>query len=376
MSGLGMQPAETTASPVLDGGGAEAAEPLRIGEVISLTGAVSSFGVSAHHGVQLAAEETNEAGGVRGHTLEVRSLDGRGSVEGATLAMTRLIVEDGVRLILGEVESTNSIAMAKLAQERRIPMVSPASTNPKVTDGRDYVFRVCFVDAFQGFVMAKFGREHLKLQRVAVLKDPMSDYSTGLADVFTRKFTEMGGKVVAQENYARGDQDFRAQLRRILAAHPEALYVPGYYSEVAAIVIQAKELGLSIPLMGADGWDSEKLYELAGPALEGHYFSNHYSAEDPSPRSQRFIAAYKRKFGAVPDSLAALGYDAARVAIEALKRAKTLEGPSIRDAIAQTKDFPGVTGNITLDQNRNAVKPAVVVQIQEGHPKYVTTVAP
>jgi branched-chain amino acid transport system substrate-binding protein len=274
------------------------------------------------------------------------------------------------------VKSSNSIAMAKVVQPARIPMVTPTSTNPKVTEVGDYIFRVCFIDPFQGFVMAKFARENLKLNKVAVLRDLNSDYSTGLTDVFTRKFTEMGGKIVAVETFNQGDSDFRGQLTAIKRAAPDGLYVPGYYSEVGVIARQARELGLTVPIMGGDGWDSEKLFELGGSAVEGHYFSNHYSSDDPAPRVQKWVSDYKAAYGSVPDALATLAYDAAGVAIAAMKKAPDLSPTAIRDALAQTKDYPGVAGNITLDSGRNAVKPAVVLKVGKGKFEYVTTINP
>jgi branched-chain amino acid transport system substrate-binding protein len=281
-----------------------------------------------------------------------------------------------VKIILGEVASSNSLAMAPKAQEAKVPMISPSSTNPAVTEVGDFIFRVCFIDPFQGFVMAKFARENLKANKVAVLQDNKSAYSIGLTDVFTRKFTEMGGKVTGVESYSQGDTDYRAQLTAIKKAQPEAIYVPGYYSEVGVIARQARELGLKVPLLGGDGWDSEKLYELGGTAIQGSYFSNHYSPDNPDPRIQKFVSGYKAAYGGVPDALAALAYDAANVAIDALKKAPDTSGPAIRDAIAQTKNFPGIAGAITLDEKRNAVKPAVVLKVGDGKSEYVTTVNP
>ena len=360
----------------VDAGAPVAPPPLSIGEVLSVSGPEASFGISVHNGITLAIEEANRSGGVQGRRVEVRFADAKGSADEAVQAATRLIEKEHVALLLGESSSSNSIAMGAVAQAHQVPMIAPDSTNPKVTEGRDFVARVCFVDPFQGFAMAKFARENLKLQRVAVMHDPQSDYSSGLAEVFVRKFTEMGGKVVSSRTYAKGDADFRGALKEIAASRAEGLYVPGYYADVAVIARQAKELGLHLPLLGGDGWDSSRLYEVGGSAIEGGYFSNHYSPEDPSPRSQRFIAAYQKKYGALPDSLAALGYDAGRVAIESLKRARSLNGPDVRDAIAHTKEFPGVTGDITLDGNRDAMKPAVVLQIVSGKAKYVTSVSP
>jgi branched-chain amino acid transport system substrate-binding protein len=266
--------------------------------------------------------------------------------------------------------------MAPLAQAAKIPMITPSSTNPAVTEVGDYIFRVCFIDPFQGYVMAKYARESLKFSKVAILKDMKSAYSVGLTDVFERKFTELGGKVVGIESYAKGDSDFRAQLTSIRKLKAEGLYIPGYYNDVGIIARQAKELGLKVTLMGGDGWDSEKLFELGGAAVEGAYVSNHYSAEDPSPNVQNFIKKYQAKYGGVPDSLAALGYDAAQVAIEAMRRAPDLSGPALREAIAQTKDFAGVAGSITMNEKRDAVKPAVVLQVKDGKFKYISTVTP
>jgi branched-chain amino acid transport system substrate-binding protein len=270
--------------------------------------------------------------------------------------------------------------MAPIADANRVPMITPSSTNPKVTkvDGRTrpYVFRVCFIDPFQGTVMAKFARETLKLSRVAVLRDVGSDYSVGLADFFLSKFKELGGTIVDDQSYKDTDSDFRAQLTAIKAKNPDGIYVPGYYTQVGLIARQARELGLKAPLMGGDGWDSPKLFEIGGKALDGSYFSNHYSPEDPSPRIQDFVRVYKEKFKEVPDGLAATGYDAAKIAIDAMSRAPQLTGEAIRDAIAATKDYPGVTGVISIDADHNAVKPAVVLQIRDGMGRYVATVQP
>lgn len=347
-----------------------------LGEVGSLTGSEAAFGISTRNGVELALEEANAAGGVIGKKLAVRVYDDQSKPEEAASATKRLITQDKVVAVLGEVASSNSLAMAPIAQEAKVPMVSPSSTNPKVTQVGDYIFRVCFIDPFQGFVMAKYAREELKYSRVAILTDKKSAYSEGLTEVFQRKFTEMGGKISVVEAYAKGDTDFRAQLTNIKKLKVEGLYMPGYYEDVGKVAEQARELGLKVVMMGGDGWDSAKLFELGGAAVEGSFVSNHYSADDPSPRVQDFIKKYKEKYGAVPDSLAALGYDSARVVIDALKRAGTTTGPELRDAIAKTTDFPGVAGTITLDEHRNPVKPAVVLKVEGGKFKYVTTIAP
>lgn len=347
-----------------------------LGEVGSLTGSEAAFGISTRNGIELALEEANASGGVKGKKLAVRVYDDQSKPEEAAAATTRLITQDKVVAILGEVASSNSLAMAPKAQEAKVPMISPSSTNPKVTEVGDYIFRVCFIDPFQGFVMAKYAHDNLKFTKVAILTDKKSAYSEGLTEVFNKKFAEMGGKIVGIEAYSKGDTDFRAQLTNIKKLKADGLYVPGYYQDVALIAEQAKELGLKVTMMGGDGWDSDKLFELGGAAVEGSYVSNHYSAQDPSPRVQDFIKRYREKFKADPDSLAALAYDSARVTIEAMKRAPDLSGPALRAAIAETKEFPGVAGVITLDANRNPVKPAVVLKIEGGKFKYVDTVSP
>ncbi len=353
-----------------------AGDSIIIGEVGSLTGSEAAFGISTRNGIELAIDEANAAGGVKGKKLKVIVYDDQSKPEEAGSAVARLLGQDHAQIILGEVASTNSLAMAPKAQEAKVPMISPSSTNPKVTEVGDYIFRVCFIDPFQGYVMAKYAKEALKFSRVAILTDKKSAYSDGLTEVFQRKFAEMGGQIVGVEAYSKGDTDFRAQLTNIKKLKAEGLYVPGYYQDVAIIAEQARELGIKVTMMGGDGWDSAKLFELGGSAVDGSYVSNHYSADDPSPRVQEFIKSYNERYKQVPDSLAALGYDSARVAINAMQRVKELTGPALRDEIAKTKEFPGVAGTITLDDKRNPVKPAVVLKIEGGKFKYVATVNP
>lgn len=349
---------------------------LRLGEVGSLTGSEATFGTSAHRGILLAVREANEAGGVRGLPVRVIAYDDGGKPTEAAAATTKLVVQDRVHVVLGEIASSRSLAMAPIAQAHRVPMVSPASTNPGVTSGKDYVFRVCFIDPFQGTVMARFAREELGVERVAVLRDVRNDYSVGLADFFVAAFTGAGGTVVADRSYGSGDVDFKAQLTAIRGKRPEAIFVPGYYTDVGLVARQARELGIDVPLLGGDGWDSEKLLEIGGEAMEGSFYSNHYSPDDPSPRVRRFVEMYRKAYGSPPDAMAALGYDAARLALAALGRARSLRGPDVREALAAPETFPGVTGDITLDASRNAVKPAVVLEIRDGRPVYRATVEP
>lgn len=352
------------------GGGKEGAPgqgPIVIGEVGSMTGTEATFGTSSDRGIQLAVNETNAAGGIKGRQLQVIALDDEGKPEEAATAATRLISSEHVTALLGEVASTRSLFMAPKAQQAKVPMVTPSSTNEKVTQVGDYIFRACFIDPFQGYVIAKFAHDTLKLNKAAILKDVRNDYSVGLARVFAENFKKLGGQILDEESFSNGDVDFKAQLTNIKNARPEALYVPGYYTDVGLIARQAREVGLKVPLLGGDGWDSDRLYEIGGAALEGSYFSNHYSVDDPSPRIQEFVAKFKKAYGGqTPDSLAAQAYDAAGMLFDAMKRAKDLTGPSIRDALAQTKGYKGVTGDISMDQNRNPLKPAVVLKIGKG----------
>jgi len=245
-------------------------------------------------------------------------------------------------------------------------MVTPSSTNPKVTQVGDYIFRVCFTDIQQGEADAKFAAKSLKMKRAALLYDVRNDYSVGLRLVFAQKFKEFGGEIVAEQSYSEGDSDFRAQLTQLKSANPEVIYVPGYYTEVGTIARQSRDLGISAPLLGGDGWDSPRLWEIGGKALNGCYFSNHYSVDDPSPAVQKFVADYKAKYGATPDALAALGYDAAKILADAMTRANSSDGAKVRTALADTKGYAGVTGTITIDKDRNAVKPVVMLKVQDG----------
>jgi branched-chain amino acid transport system substrate-binding protein len=354
------------------GGGTE----ILIGEYGSLTGTTATFGQSTDNGIKLAFDEINAAGGLLGKKVKVLVEDDRSQPEEATTAVTKLINQSKVVAILGEVSSSRSLAAAPICQSSKVPMISPSSTNPRVTQQGDYIFRVCFIDPFQAPVMAKFAANTLKVKKVAILTDVRNDYSIGLQTFFRQNFKTLGGEIVAEQSYSEGDSDFRAQLTQIKASNPEAIYVPGYYTEVATIARQARELGITVPLLGGDGWDSPKLFEIGGEALNGCYISNHYSVDDPSPAIQKFVADYKQKYGQTPDALAALGYDAARILADAIKRAGSTDGDNIRDALKAVKNFPGVTGTITINADRNAVKPAVVLKIEGGKFHYVETVNP
>ena len=348
-----------------------------LGEYGSMTGSESTFGVSTHKGILMALDEVNKTGGVNGKKIQLKSYDDQGQAAEAVTIITKLITRDKVMLLLGEVASSRSIAAGAIAQQYKIPMVSPSSTYPKVTQVGDYIFRVCFIDPFQGSVMARFAINNLKLKKAAVLRDIKADYSVGLANYFVEEYKKMGGEIVADVSYSSGDVDFKSQLTLIKGKNPDVLFVPGYYTEVGLVARQTRELGVKAVLMGGDGWDSEKLTEIGSDAIIGGYFSNHYSHEDKSPVVQNFVAQFKAKYGEVPSGLAAQGYDAAMVAVDAIKRSSELSPKAIRDSLAQTKNCQGVTGMITINEERNAVKPAVVLKVA-GPQKfsYVTTINP
>lgn len=347
-----------------------------IGHFASMTGSEATFGISTDEGIRLAVDEQNAAGGIKGKQIKLITMDNQGKAEEAASVVTRLIEQEKVIALLGEVASSRSLAAAPIAQSKKIPMVSPSSTNPKVTEVGDYIFRTCFIDPFQGLVMAKFATENLKAKKVAIFRDVKSDYSVGLADVFVNKMKEMGGEVVADLSYQAGDVDFKAQLTQIKSKGPEAIFIPGYYTEVGLIARQARELGITAKLLGGDGWDSPKLSEIGQAAVNGGYFSNHYSTESTEPVAVEFMKNFKSRYNKSPDGLSAAGYDGAKVLFKAMEMAADLSPKAIRDALAQIKDYQGVTGKITIDENRNASKSAVVVQVDGAVNKFVTTINP
>jgi branched-chain amino acid transport system substrate-binding protein len=353
-----------------------AGDTLKIGEFASLTGSEATFGQSSHRGTQLAIDELNAGGGVLGKKIQLLTEDNQSQAGQSATVVRKLISSDHVVAMLGEVASSRSLEAAPICQENKIPMISPSSTNPKVTETGDYIFRVCFIDPFQGTVMANFAHKTLKLENVAVLKDVKSDYSLGLAKFFKEGVLANGGKIIAEENYSGGDKDFNAQLTAIKAANPDGIFVPGYYTEVGLIALQAKQLGITVPIFGGDGWESSSLVPIGGAALEGDYFSTHFSPQDTAPAVQSFVKSYQAKFNEMPDAMAALGYDSAMMLADAIKKTGSTDGAKIRDALAVEKDFAGVTGNITMDANRNASKPAVILEIKNGAFQYVETVAP
>jgi len=348
-----------------------------VGEFASLTGKEATFGTSSHEGTLLAVETLNAAGGVLGKPINLLTEDNQSKAGETSNVVNKLIAKDGAVALLGEVASSRSLEAAPICQQNGVPMVSPASTNPKVTETGDHIFRVCFIDPFQGTVMANFVSKTLKAKKVAVFTDVKSDYSKGLAKFFKEGVTKNGGQIVAELDFNGGDKDFKAQLTAIKGAAPDAVFVPGYYTDVALIAIQAKQLGLAVPLCGGDGWESQTLLDIGKDAVEGHYFSTHYAADAASPNVQAFVAAYKKRYnGKVPDAMAALGYDSAMILADAIKRAGNTDSKAIRDALAATKDYEAVTGKININEQRDAVKSAVILQVSGGKFKYLETVTP
>jgi branched-chain amino acid transport system substrate-binding protein len=349
---------------------------IKIGYFGDLTGPTFNFGQSAKNGALLAAEEINQAGGINGRQIDIVIEDDQGSPELAATIVNKLTRQDKVIALIAGGASGSSLAAGPIAQSAKVPMISPSSTNPAVTQIGDYIFRACFIDAFQGEVMAKFSYNSLQAKTAAIMLDFNSPYSRDLTEFFELSFTQLGGRVITSQSYTQGDSDFKGQLSSISAAGPDAIYLPGYYGDIAVIAKQARQVGITQPLLGGDGWDAPELWQLAGDSINGSYISNHYSADDPSPAIQKFVHDYKQHYGNLtPDAHAALAYDAMRFLAEAIQWAGT-EGDKLREALAQTRNFSGVTGIISMDSERNAVKSAVVLKLQDGRYIYQETIQP
>lgn len=350
---------------------------IEIGYFGDLTGPTFNFGQSAINGVLMATSEVNQAGGINGRKIDVVIEDDKGSPEEAARLTAKLIDQDKVAAIIAGGTSGNSRAAAPKAQASHIPMISPSSTDPAVTQTGNYIFRACFVDSFQGEVMASFAINTLKAKKAAILTDFNSPYSRGLTDYFKLSFGRLGGTIVSEQTYTQGDADFKGQLSTIRAAEPDVIYIPGYYGDVALITKQARLIGLTQALLGGDGWDAPELWQLGGDSLNGAYISTHYSVDDPSPAIQQFVELYKQRYGnLLPDAHAALAYDAARLLFDAIARTGSTDGDKLREALAQTKNFNGVTGVISMDASRNAVKPAVVLKLEDLKFIYQETIQP
>jgi branched-chain amino acid transport system substrate-binding protein len=368
----------TAACERKSGGAADTTGDILVGFYGSLTGDGASFGQSSREGAELAVDELNAAGGVLGRQVRLLVEDDQSRPEEASNAVTKLITQDKVVAVIGEVASRRTLAAAPIAQRYQIPMITPASTNEKVTEVGDYVFRVCFIDPFQGEVLAKFAYNDLKARKVAILRDQAQDYSVGLTDSVAQHFTRLGGQVLPPVSYSSGDADFKAALTRIRSEKPDVLFATGYYSEAAIITRQARELGMRMPILGGDGWVGDAL-QNGREALNNTYISNHYSGDNPDPIVQNFVSTYRKRFTRDPDAIAALGYDAIKVLADSLTRAQSTEGPRLRDAIASA-DVPGVTGRLKMNAKRNVDKPAVVQEVTYANGQvrfiYKTTINP
>lgn len=361
-------------------GGGGGGDVIKIGANLELSGGVASYGQSIAEGLDLALEEINKEG-INGKKLELVKVDNKSEAAEATNGAIKLISQDKVVAIIGSATSTNTLAQVQVANDNKVPLITPTGTNPTITnkDGKvnEFVFRTSFIDPFQGTVAAKFALNELKVKNAAVLIDSSSDYSKGLAASFKDAFTQGGGKIVAEEAYVAKDTDFRATLTRIKSKNPEFIFLPGYYEEVGLIVKQARELGLNVPIMGGDGWDSPKLVEIAGKdALNNTYITNHYSSGDPDPKIQEFVKAFKAKYNKVPDAFNALGYDTAYFLADAIKRAGSADPVKIKDALAQTKDLQLVSGTLTLNENHDPIKSAVILEYKDGQQQFRTKVNP
>jgi branched-chain amino acid transport system substrate-binding protein len=342
------------------------AQSLKIGEVDPLTGGISQFGIGCHQGITLAFEELNAAGGVLGQKVELITEDDQSKPGQSATVVRKLITQDKVIAILGDATSSATLESAPIAQSNKIPMITPSATNPRITAVGDFIFRVCFLDEFQGRVIARFASKNLKAQKVAILTDTKQDYSVDLAKFFKEEFAKLGGVIAVEQSYATGDTDFRAQLTSIRASKPDAICLPGYYQEVGLIIRQGRQIGLKMPFIGCDGWANQALLDIGGKAVEGCYFTNHFSPDDQAPNVKNFVEKYRAKYGSAPDTFAALGYDAARLLAAAVQRSGTADSTAIRDAIAKTAGFEGVTGLISFDSNRNASKPGLVITVKDG----------
>ena len=355
---------------------ASVSNDIPVGVYAALSGSEAAFGQATLQGVRLAADEINASGGVLGRKIRLIVEDDQGKAEEAASVVTKLTTRDNVIAVIGENSSNQSLAAAPMCQAAKVPMISPSSTNPNVTKKGSYIFRVCFTDPYQGKALGTFVKNNLHADSAAILKDNKNDYSVGLSEFFQQTFAKLGGRIVAEQSYSGGDNDFRPQLTAIKSAKPDVLFIPGFYTDVGQIAIQARDLGINVPMVGGDGWDSPTVIQIGGKAVDGSYFSDHYFVGEPRPAVQRFVAEIRKRAGHDPEANAALGYDALRILTDAMKRAGTLDRARIRDEIAATKNFQGVSGVITMGPDRDPIKPVAMIKIDGGKTHFVTWVQP
>ncbi|HVR40348.1 MAG TPA: ABC transporter substrate-binding protein [Thermoanaerobaculia bacterium] len=354
-----------------------ASDEILVGQYGAMTGPQAYAGQSTHNGVMLAIDEVNRAGGIHGRNVRIINEDDQGRPEQAASVAAKLISQNGVVAIIGGMSSSCSIAAAPICEKNRVPMITPPATNPRVTQLGQFIFRMCFIDPDQGPALARYAVRDLRYKRAAILTDITSDYSTGLTDAFAKTYVDSGGVIVARQSFVSGDNEFRPQLTAIREAKPDFVFVPAYYIDVGPIAAQARDLGMKQIFIGGDGWDSPALFDMGRNALEGSLYSTHYHVDDPTPVVRDFVQRYQARFGDKPNGLAALGYDAALLLADAMKRSAKIDGPAVRDAIASTRNFPAVTGMITLGPDRNPVgKKLVILEVRNNHPELKTTIDP
>lgn len=356
-------------------------DTIKIGVNLELSGGVASYGQSIAEGLELATAEINKEG-IDGKKIKLIKVDNKSEASEATSGAIKLTSQDQVAAIVGAATSTNSIAQVQIAQDNKVPVISPSGTSPEITFSKDklndYVFRTSFIDPFQGTVAANFATKEIKAKSAAIYIDSASDYSKGLATAFKEQFEKNGGKVVAEEAYIAKDTDFRSTLTRLKSAKPDFIFLPGYYEEAGLIVKQARETGLDVPFMGGDGWDSPKLVEIAGAkALNNTFITNHYSSGDPDEKIQNFVSAFKAKYkDKSPDAFNALGYDTGYFLADAIKRAGSADSEKIKEALEKTADLELVTGTFTLDEKHNPIKSATILEFKEGKQVFNTKINP
>lgn len=353
-----------------------AAESIKIGLITPLTGPVSSYGISVRNAIVMGVDEINATGGINGRTIQLITYDDKGDATEAANITRRLIDRDQVSLIIGPVITPCVLAAAPIAQAARVPLITPTGTGDTITTIGDMIFRSAYKDSFQGETMARFARENLKLDQISIIYDVANDYSTGLMNSFRKKFQELGGKVISVESYATNDTDFSAQLTSISMRNPQAIFMPDYYSTVGPMMMQSRQMGIDVPFLGVDGWDSPELAKLAGGYEKGGYFVNHYSAEDQTASTQAFIATYKNYYGVEPDAFSALAYDAILIVKAALESSASLDTEQIKDAMGSASDIAAATGTINMDPEGTPIKSVVILQIQEGKTVLVDKVDP
>lgn len=339
-------------------------EVIKIGGIGPLTGSASTYGISAKEGADLFIKEINDAGGINGKKIELIFEDDQATPDGAMQAFNKLVDKDGVSAILGGVTSGATLAIAKNSTERQIPMITPTGTEPSITnEGGDFMFRGCFIDSFQGEILAKYTTDNLNKKTAAVLYNAGSDYSIGIAKAYKETLEKNGGTVVEYLSYNDGDTDFKAQLTKIKGSNPDVIVLPDYYNVVGLIAKQARDISITSQFLGGDGWESEELVEIGGEAVDGALYINHYYSGDTSEIVKNFVESYKKEYNKEPDAFAALAYDSARVLVEAIKNADSTDGTAIKDELAKI-ELESVTGKISFNEERSAIKGAAVIKLE------------